>query len=326
MTQRGEPERHASGTVVRSTGSWYDVRLDDEDESAGRVVPSKMRGKFRLRDEDQTNPVVVGDRVTIRLNEDDTGLIIELHPRDKVLARRASGHQATREHVLVANVDVVWIAQAVRHPRPQPGFIDRVLVTAERWELSAGIVFNKMDLLREDDDEARAIMERYAGLGYDVLRTSAETGASVPTLRERLEGRTSVVTGPSGVGKSSLLNEIEPDLDLRTGEVSERSKEGRHVTTNAALHALSGGGYVADTPGVRSFGLLEIEPTELAHYFVEMKPLVNDCRFPDCTHDHEPGCAVKEALDDDGAISAARYASYLKLLEALRTQKTEKWE
>ena len=300
------------GRVIRSTGSWYQVQTEEG------VVSSKVRGKFRLKEQNTTNPVAVGDEVTIRMNEDDTGLITEIHPRRNKLCRRAAGRRVGQEHILVANVDAVWIVQAARLPAPNSGFIDRVLVMAELYDLSAGLVFNKIDLLSDNDYAALDVLiERYRELDYEVLTTSAKTGSGVETFRKKLTARTNVVTGPSGVGKSTLLNAIEPDLDLRTGDVSEKTRKGRHVTTNAALHPLSEGGYVVDTPGLREFGVLYLEPTQLAHYFVEFIPYLNDCRFPDCTHDHEPGCAVRDAVEA-GAISEVRHESYLNILASIR--------
>ncbi len=304
---------YRTGTVTRSTGSWYEVQTEEG------VVSSKVRGKFRLEDTDTTNPVAVGDRVTLRLSEEDgTGFITAIHDRHNKLSRRAAGRRAGKEHVIVANVDRAWAVQAVRRPRFNAGFVDRFLVMAGVHEIPAGIVFNKTDLLRKKDcEEIDFFRTLYAGLGYAVHSTSAETGEGIPTLREAFAGRTNVVSGPSGVGKTTLLNAVEPGLDLRTGAVSEKTRKGRHTTTYASLHPLTGGGFVADTPGIREFGLVDLDPDELSHFFVEFFPLLDDCRFPNCTHDHEPGCAVKEAVDE-GAITEERYASYLNMLDALR--------
>lgn len=300
------------GVVIRSTGSWYDVQVNDQ------VVPSKMRGKFRLEKQEATNPLAVGDRVTIRLNPDETGLITTIHERQNRLSRRASGRRVGREQVIVANIDMVWIIQSVRLPRPNPGFIDRVLVTTEAHEIEAGLVINKIDLIRKKD---RAYLDflhtLYTDLGYQVLLTSAKTGEGVEVFREALTGQTSVVTGPSGVGKSTLLNVVEPGLDLRTGEVSEKTRKGRHTTAHAALFPLSDGGFVVDTPGIREFGVLYLEPWELSHYFPEFLPHLKHCRFPTCTHDHEPNCAVIEATLDD-IITEERYYSYLNILHSIR--------
>ncbi len=305
------------GVVIRSTGSWYDVQVDDQ------VVPSKMRGKFRLEAQEATNPVAVGDRVTLRLNPDETGLITAIHERKNKLSRRAAGRRIGREQVIVANIDMVWIIQAVRLPRPNPGFIDRVLVTTEAHEIEAGLVINKIDLIRKKDRAYFDFLNMlYTDLGYRVLLTSAKTGEGVEVFREALTGQTSVVTGPSGVGKSTLLNVVEPGLDLRTGEVSEKTRKGRHTTAHAALFPLSDGGFVVDTPGIREFGVLYLEPWELSHYFPEFLPHLEHCRFPTCTHDHEPDCAVIEATLDD-AITEERYYSYLNILHSIRLGKKD---
>lgn len=318
------PERSLDGTVVRSTGSWYTVRPDDP---AAPPVESRVRGKFRLQAHalDETNPVAVGDRVTVRTEADGTGLITAIHPRRNQLARRAAGRRVGREHVIVANVDAAWIVQAAFLPKFNAGFVDRSLVMAEAYHLDAGLVINKADLLdgQPRAQEALAFWQGlYEGLGYPVLLTSALDGTGIAALREALAGKTSVVTGPSGVGKSSLLNAVDPALDIRTGEVSERTQKGRHTTTFATLHALSlpsveGGGYVVDTPGIREFGIWDMTPAELSGYFVEMRPFIGHCRFPNCTHDHEPGCAVGVAVDE-GAVSEERYGSYLSILASVR--------
>jgi ribosome biogenesis GTPase len=322
------PERDASdpdtliGVVTRSTGSWYDVQVGE------RTIQSRVRGKFRLAQEeaDQTNPVAVGDRVTIRVNEDDdTGFITKIHDRETKLSRRAAGRRAGQEHVIVANVDFAWAVQAVRMPRLNPGFIDRFLISADMFDVPAGIILNKTDLLEtEDADDVEEIAAMYEELGYPVLRTSATEGTGIDELHEALTDRISVVAGPSGAGKSSLLNAIEPGLDVETGEVSQKTEKGKHTTTFAELHPISGGGYIVDTPGIREFGLLELHPADLAHFFVEFVPYLDDCKFQDCTHDHEPGCAVKDAVDD-GDIHPARYESYLNILYSLQEGEEGVW-
>ncbi len=311
----------AEGTVMRSTGSWYTVRLDGEAEP----LPARVRGKFRLQHEeiDETNPIAVGDRVRVRREDDGTGLITEILPRRNQLSRRAAGRRVGREHVIAANVDAAWCVQATFQPKLNPGFVDRFLVMAEAYHLDAGLVINKADLLEGKARAQEAIgfwRGLYEGLGYPVLLTSAETGEGVEAFREALRGKTSVVAGPSGVGKSSLLNAVAPDLDLRTGAISAKTQKGRHTTTFATLYPL-GDGFVVDTPGIREYGIWDMEPPELGGYFVEMRPYIGHCRFPDCTHDHEPGCAVTAAVDE-GAISLERYGSYLNILASLREEDT----
>jgi len=308
------------GVVTRSTGSWYDVRVGD------RTIPSRIRGKFRLKDEDVTNPVAVGDRVTIRVTEeDDTGLILSIHDRHNKLSRRAAGHRTGQEHVMVANVDRAWIVQSVRLPALNPAFVDRLLTAAAVYEIPVGLIINKIDLLT---DELRpSVMDfhgRYAALGYPVLTTSAADGRGLASLESALQGHTNVITGPSGTGKSSLLNALEPGLDVETGEVSESTHKGTHTTTHAELHPLSFGGYVVDTPGIREFGVREVHPKDLAHFFPDLAPYVNECKFHDCTHDHEPGCAVKTARKRD-AIHPARYESYLRILRSLQEEEEKQF-
>lgn len=315
----------AEGTVVRSTGSWYAVRPD----GAEAPVQARARGRFRLDAEelDETNPIAVGDRVTLRMEDDGTGLITAIQPRRNQLSRRAAGRRVGREHVIAANVDAAWCVQSTFKPKFNAGFVDRLLVMAEAYHLDAGLVINKADLLEGQPRAQEAIAfwkGLYEGLGYPVLLTSAETGEGVEAFRAALQGRTSVVAGPSGVGKSSLLNAVDPSLDLRTGEVSAKTQKGKHTTTFATLYPLAlpaeaGGsaGYVVDTPGIREYGIWDMAPAELGGYFVEFRPYIPACRFPDCTHDHEPGCAVTEAVDA-GLISPERYGSYLNILESVR--------
>lgn len=311
MEQPPSPGSTVTGIVVRSTGSWIDVQAGEQ------LVRSRIRGRFRLGSQGATNPVAVGDQVTIRLNNDDTGVITAIHERRNTLTRRAAGRRVGQEHVLASNIDTVWIVQAVRLPKPNAGFIDRVLVSAEAQDIRAGIVFNKIDLADDGDTgNVASLTTLYRELGYDVLHTSAVRGDGVETFRATLSGRTSVVMGPSGVGKSTLLNRVEPGLDLRAGEVSTKTRKGTHTTAHARLLAISSGGFVVDTPGIREFGVLDLESWELSHHFPEFRPYLHSCRFPACTHHHEPGCAVKEAYLDD-EISDARYYSYLNILHSI---------
>ncbi len=315
-----EEYTEVEGVVTRSTGSWYDVRVGDE------IIRSRIRGKFRLTHQHVTNPVAVGDRVTLRLNDsDDTGFILSIHDRTNKLSRRASGHRTGEEHVMVANVDRAWIIQSVKHPPMNAAFVDRLLVAAAVSDIPAGIIINKIDLLT--DAERARVMDfhlRYAELGYPVLTTSAVEDTRLEALQTKLQDQVNVVTGPSGTGKSSLLNALEPGLDVETGEVSESTDKGTHTTTHAELHPLSFGGYLVDTPGIREFGVRDVHPKDLAHFFPEMLPYVNECKFPDCTHDHEPGCAIQAAVDRN-AVHPARYDSYLRILESLQEEEEKRF-
>lgn len=316
----GPDENCLEGIVTRSTGSWYDVRVD------GKIIPSRLRGKFRLTKQDVTNPVAVGDRVTVRVNENDgTGLILSIHDRTNKLSRRAAGHRRGEEHVMVANVDRAWIVQAVKRPQFNSAFVDRLLVATSVSNIPAGIIINKIDLLSSDD--RAAVMDfhlRYADLGIPVFTTSVTEGYGLDRLKDELQNQVSVITGPSGTGKSSLLNVIEPGLDVETGEVSTSTNKGTHTTTHAELHPLSIGGYVVDTPGIREFGVRHVHPKDLAHFFPDLVPYVNECQFPDCTHDHEPGCAIKEAVERS-AIHPERYDSYLRILHSLQDEEAKKF-
>ncbi len=306
------------GTVIRSTGSWYGVLPD----SGNEVVEARMRGKFRLQQDEiaETNPIAVGDRVSMRIGDDDgSGFITEILPRKNQLSRRAAGRRSDKEHVIAANVDAAWCVQAAFSPKFNAGFVDRFLVMAEAYHLDAAIIINKIDLLEGKPHAEETVVfwkELYESLGYAVLKTCAISGQGVKAFATALEDKTNVIAGPSGVGKTSLLNAIEPELDLRTSGISERTQKGKHTTTSATLHRIAKG-LVVDTPGIREFGIWDMSPEELGGYFVEFRPFIGHCRFPDCTHDHEPQCAVTDAVDE-GLITAERYGSYLNILASLR--------
>ncbi len=302
------------GTVVRTTGSWHDVELTRD-----QVVPSRVPGKGRLEGQKSTNPVAVGDRVDIFLNDDGTGQIVRLFPRVNKLSRRAAGRRSGLEHVIAANVDFVWIVQSVSLPRFNAGFVDRLFVMAGIGEIPAGIIINKMDLTNTGKTRDNVVFWRdlYRDLGYTVLETCAISGAGIDTLATVLEGGTSVISGPSGVGKSTILNALSPEQNVRTGEVSKKTRKGKHTTAVAERYEIGPGTYVIDTPGIREIGLWNLEPDELYGYFGEMLEPAQECRFPNCLHDHEPGCGVKAAVED-GGVTKARFMSYLSMLESLR--------
>ena len=311
-----EPGADVEGVVIRSTGSRHDVLTLEG------TISCTIRGRFRLQEEDATNPVVIGDRVTLQKNADGSGVIVERHERHGKLSRRAAGRRVGKEHVIVANVDEAWVVQSVRKPRINPGFIDRFLVMAEVQAIRAGIIINKSDLLDERAEEHIAFfVELYASLGYDVHVTSTKTGEGITELQEVFGHGIHVLVGPSGVGKSSLLNALQPDLQLRTGGISEATQKGKHTTTYAELIPLGtarpDGGFVGDTPGLREFGLVGIEAPELSHYFVELRDRMGSCRFPNCTHDHEPDCRIKELVEED-EIAVERYESYINMLRSIQ--------
>ena len=301
------------GVVVRTTGAWHDVEID------GEIVNSRVPGRGRLEEQTTTNPVAVGDRVSVIMNSDGTGQIDSIEARQNRLSRRAAGRRSNLEHVIAANVDQVWIVQAVNRPKFNPGFVDRLLVMAGVSEIPTGILINKIDLIRRDDtrqlvDEWTAL---YRELGYPVLETCALSGAGVDAWKEELKGKQSVVSGPSGAGKSTLLNAVSPGLEIRTGEVSGKTKKGKHTTAVAVRYAIGPDTFVIDTPGIREIGLWDLAPDELYGYLPEFIEPAQECKFPNCLHDHEPGCGVKQAVDE-GEVSEARYVSYLNMLDSLR--------
>lgn len=307
------------GVVIRSTGSWYAIQTPDG------IIESKIRGKFRLQDKTATNPIAVGDSVSIRVGKDETGLITDIHPRRTKLSRRAAGRRATIEHIIVANVDMAWCVQSVAMPKFNAGFVDRFLVMTEIEELDAGIVINKADLLDIEDETLREELDQeigfwqtlYEEMGYEVHLVSAETGEGLRKFKTALQDKIHVFSGPSGVGKSSLLNRIEPSLHIRTGEVSESTSKGKHTTTSSELHPLSFGGFIADTPGLREFGIWDLTPEDLGSFFVDFRSFLGECQFHNCTHDHEPKCAIRAATERE-EVAPERYASYLNILASLK--------
>ena len=307
------PAPREEGRVVESTGAWVHVAIGPE------IVAARVRGRLRLGPGTTTNPVAVGDRVMLTREADGTGVIDEVLPRANALRRRAAGRRIGMEAILAANLDRAWIVQSVALPGLNPGLVDRFLVTCDYEGIDAGVVVNKDDLADSERivAERDAFVDLYRSLGYPVLVTSTTTGDGLAAWRDALAGRTSAVAGASGVGKSSLLNAVVPGLAQRVGAVSDATRKGRHTTTNAILLPIPTGGFVVDTPGIREFGVVEIEPESLGFHFVEFRPFIGECRFQPCTHDHEPGCAVMAALDA-GAISESRMDGYLSILDSLR--------
>jgi ribosome biogenesis GTPase / thiamine phosphate phosphatase len=303
-------EMTKTGTVIQSTGKWYKVA------SGGDIVDCRLPGKFRLQEANVTNPVAVGDKVDFTTGSDGTGSVTKIHSRENYIPRHAVRHKHT-EQILVANVDQGWVVQSVRNPRIKTGFIDRFLVTCEAYEIDAGIVFNKTDLANPKDKALLDdLTDLYQGLQYDVLHTSVFEPDSIKPLEDKLAGKMSVFIGQSGVGKTSIINAIDSELNLRVGEISQSTKKGKHTTTFARLLTLANGGYIVDTPGIRELSVVNIEPYELSLYFPEMLEPRKECRFYNCTHSHEPGCAVIEAFENSD-IHPERYQSYLSILEEI---------
>ena len=297
-------ESRFTATVVRATGSWYDVLHD------GAMLRCRIRGKLRLKGVRSTNPVVVGDEAVCEADGGDC-VIVDIVPRRNYVIRRAS-NLSKESHIIAANVDQALLMVTLRSPETPKEFADRFLVTCEAYKVPAAILLSKIDL--QDAEAVAEFRAVYEGAGYRVLEVSAKEGRGVEEVRELLAGRTTLVSGNSGVGKSTLIQTIDPSLDIRTGEISDSHHKGRHTTPFSTMYPLAEGGAVIDTPGIKGFGLLDIDDAELWHYFPEMMRVAPGCRFYNCTHTHEPGCAVVEAVKA-GEIAWSRYESYLKILD-----------
>lgn len=296
------------GLVTKSTGSWYQVQTPN-----GRRYDCRIKGKFRIKGLTTTNPVAVGDKVDFELEpEQEQGVITKLYERRNYIIRK-SINLSKQAQIIAANLDQAYLVVTLASPRTSLGFIDRFLVTAEAYDIPACLVFNKLDMFSEQGLEILAEYKAiYESLGYPCYEVSALKGTNIPALKERLKDKITLFSGHSGVGKSSLMNAILPDLDLRTMEVSEWSDKGMHTTTFAEMYDLPGGGSIIDTPGIRELGVIDIEQQELSHFFPEMRSRLNQCRFNNCRHINEPGCAVLEAVEE-GDIEPSRYESYLSI-------------
>ncbi|MFL5751986.1 MAG: ribosome small subunit-dependent GTPase A [Bacteroidia bacterium] len=295
------------GLVTKSTGSWYTVR-DDK----GRYHECRIAGKIRLDDRKTTNPVVVGDVVDFTMDE-ESAVINKIEERRNYIIRK-SINLSKQTQIIAANIDQAFLIATLVLPRTSTGFIDRFLVTAEAYEIPVTLVFNKSDLLDEElTNVQEELMNVYRNLGYRCLSVSAMREEDMQQLKELMKNKTNLVSGHSGVGKSTLINAIQPGLKLKTGEISEAHSKGKHTTTFSELFELELGGYIIDTPGIKELGLVEMKKEEVGHYFPEIRARMNECRFNNCLHVNEPKCAVREAVEK-GEIDAERYHNYLSIL------------
>lgn len=297
------------GLVIKNTGSWYTVKTDD-----GQLIESKIKGNFRLKGIRSTNPVAVGDHVEIITNQEGTAFISAIEDRRNYIIRK-SPNLSKQSHILAANVDQALLVVTVNYPQTSTTFIDRFLASAEAYSVPVILVFNKHDLLSEEELHYEKMMcTLYETVGYKCVEISAETGEGVEQLFPILKGKITLLSGNSGVGKSTLINRLIPHASQRTAEISDAHNTGMHTTTFSEMIELPEGGYLIDTPGIKGFGTFDIEKEELTSYFKEIFHFSKDCRFSNCTHTHEPGCAVIKAVEDH-FIAASRYQSYLSMLE-----------
>ncbi|WP_339609987.1 ribosome small subunit-dependent GTPase A [uncultured Planktosalinus sp.] len=312
------------GTVYKSTGSWYTVKAEN-----GLFYECRIKGKFRIQGIKSTNPIAVGDKVEFKLqtkNEKTQGVINGIEDRDNYIVRK-SVNLSKRTHILAANIDQLFLVITLNNPPTSTSFIDRFLVTAEAYHIKTVLLFNKIDTYNEEELlEVKYLTALYRDIGYECIGVSAKTGKNIDQLKAYMEGKVSIFAGHSGVGKSTLINVIEPGLNLKTKEISEQHKQGQHTTTFAEMFDLSFDAKIIDTPGVKGFGLVDVEKEELSNYFPEFFQRKENCKFNNCLHLKEPQCAIKEALES-GSIAWSRYRSYLQILEGEDEHyRTDYWE
>ncbi len=297
------------GVVVKSSGSVYVVRMED-----GSIVDSRVKGNFRLKGIKSTNPVAVGDYVKVSLRDDGTAYIVDILPRKNYIVRKAS-NLSKQSHILASNLDLCFLIVTISHPVTSTTFIDRFLASAEAYRVPVVLVFNKTDLYSDDEvEELNYLMALYESIGYTCLKTSVTENSGIDALCAMMKGKVSLLAGNSGVGKSSLLNAVAPQVAARVGEISRIHDTGMHTTTYTEMFEFQPGSYIVDTPGVKGFGSYDMQVEEMSHYFVEFFELSQDCKYGNCTHTHEPGCAVLAALEE-GRLAPSRYQSYLSMLE-----------
>lgn len=297
------------GVVVKSTGSWYLIKND-----SGEILKSRIKGRFRLDNIGHTNPVAVGDHVDFELDNDGIGVITKIYERKNYIIRQ-SVNLSKRTHIIASNIDRAFLIVTLDNPKTSTGFIDRFLVTAEAYHIPVSLIVNKMDAYNDNTlKEVEKLKKIYLETGYEVIEVSALTNYHLDELKSKLKGIVSLFAGHSGVGKSTLMNRLHPELNIKTSEISDFNKKGQHTTTFAEMHQWPFGGYCIDTPGIKEFGLADMESIEIQQYFPEIRDLRTDCRFDNCMHISEPDCAVREAAEQN-KISESRYTNYLRLID-----------
>jgi len=304
------------GIVIKSTGSWYTVKTTE-----GNFFDCRIKGNLRLKGIRSTNPIAVGDHVEISESKDDNtmgelsvGLIQKIFPRNNYIIRK-SPNLSKESHIIAANIDQAFLIVTIQYPVTTTTFIDRFLASAEAYRIPCHLIFNKIDLYNDEQNASmNSLISIYEMAGYKCLKVSAKNKIGIDELKIMMTDKTNVFSGHSGVGKSTIINSLQPGMTLKTGIISEAHFSGKHTTTNSQMYDLNFGGYIIDTPGIKGFGVLEMQKEEISHYFPEIFKLLNECQYYNCTHTHEPQCAVKKSVDE-GKIAQSRYNSYLGLLE-----------
>lgn len=297
------------GLVIKSTGSWFTVKTE-----TGIVINCKIKGNYRIKDIKATNPVTVGDWVTFDVNKDGTGMINDIEDRKNYIIRRSS-NLSKQYQLIAANIDHAWIMASLIKPKTFLEFIDRFLVSAEAYRIPVSIIFNKIDIYDKNlSEELKSIIQLYNQIGYNCFQISARDIINIKEIRDYMLGKINLICGNSGVGKSTLINVLDPTIDARIGALSDYHHSGKHTTTFAQMFELNFGGYIIDTPGIKGFGIVELDKDEIFHFFPEIFQKSSECQFYNCKHTHEPGCAVKKAVEKN-QISKTRYESYISILE-----------